>query len=214
MSPEIFSQSLASSIAKSLLECGAVRLSLEQPFTWASGWRSPIYCDNRLTLAYPEVRDQILAGFLEIIRSKEQAFEAIAGVATAGIPWAALIADHLKLPMLYVRSAPKGHGMGNLIEGKITPSQKVLVIEDLISTGGSSLKAVDALRAAGMEPISMLAIFTYGFPVATQAFLDATIEVQILSNYEALITEANQLSLIPESAEASLKAWREAPEKW
>ena len=156
---EIYDQSTASQIAKKLLEIKAIKLSPKDPFTWASGWKSPIYCDNRLSLSYPEVRKFIQEKLTSVIRTHFLNIEAIAGVATAGIPQGVLIADKLDVPFVYVRSKAKGHGMENMIEGKITPGQKVVVVEDLVSTGGSSLKAVNDLRAAGFEVLPMVLRF-------------------------------------------------------
>jgi len=204
----------AQEIARVLLEVKAVRLRPEEPFTWSSGWKSPIYCDNRLTLSFPEARTLIKNGLAEAIRQSFPEVEAIAGVATAGIAQGALVADVLNLPYLYVRPEPKKHGMGNQIEGRTESGQRVVVIEDLISTGGSSLKVVDALRAAGASVLGMAAIFTYGFPLADQNFAEKGVKLITLSNYEALLAEAQRLNYIPEAALASLSAWREAPEVW
>jgi orotate phosphoribosyltransferase len=204
----------AAEVAKSLLEIEAVKLSPAQPFQWASGWKSPIYCDNRMTLSYPKVRSIIRDGLAALIREHFPKADGIAGVATAGIPQGALVADVLNLPMFYVRPKPKDHGMGNQIEGKVLPGQKVVVIEDLISTGGSSLKAVEALKAANVEVLGMVAIFTYGFEVATNNFAQANIPLYTLSNYNELIKEAIQLGYIKPEALDALQAWRKAPEVW
>jgi orotate phosphoribosyltransferase len=160
---ELFDKKTASEVASKLLQIQAIRLQPEKPFTWASGWKSPIYCDNRLSLSYPEIRTYIKKNLVKAIQVHFQEVEAIAGVATAGIPQGALIADQMDLPFIYVRSKAKGHGMENMIEGKVIPGQKVVVIEDLVSTGGSSLKAVQDLKNAGFEVLGMVAIFTYGF---------------------------------------------------
>ncbi len=201
-------------IAKALLDAEAVKLSIDAPFTWASGWKSPIYCDNRLTLAFPAIRKTITHLLAEAIKTSFPDAEVIAGVATAGIPQGALVAQELELPFAYVRSKPKGHGMTNLIEGKVEPGQKVVVIEDLISTGGSSLKAVQDLRDADAEVLGMAAIFTYGFNVAENNFSNAKTELVCLSSYEALLPVAVQESYIKESSLESLSSWRSAPDQW
>jgi len=197
-----------------LLDVKAVRLRPDEPFTWSSGWKSPIYCDNRVTLSYPDVRTYIKNALADAIRQHFPTAGAIAGVATAGIAQGALVADILNLPYLYVRPEPKKHGMGNQIEGRLQEGQSVVLIEDLISTGGSSLKVVDALRQAGAEVLGMAAIFTYGFPVAAQNFADKGVELVCLSNYETLINEAQQLNYIPAEAATSLAAWRQNPAEW
>jgi len=204
----------ASWIARLLLETGAVKLQPTSPFTWASGWKSPIYCDNRLTLSYPEVRTQIKETLSRVVSEQYPEVESIAGVATAGIPQGALVADALELPFLYVRSKPKGHGMENLIEGKITPDQKTIVVEDLISTGGSSIKAIDALRKNGFDVLGMVAIFTYGFPLAKENLKMANIRFHTLSNYKVLVTEAIKSGYIQKEDEELLKSWRKDPGNW
>ncbi|NJN25643.1 MAG: orotate phosphoribosyltransferase [Cyclobacteriaceae bacterium] len=204
----------ASVIARKLLEINAIKLNVDHPFTWASGWRSPIYCDNRLSLSYPEVRTHIKRLLSDTIKQAFDSIEAIAGVATAGIPQGALVADDLNVPFIYIRSKPKGHGMENMIEGKITPGQKVVVIEDLVSTGGSSLKAVEALRANQLEVLGMLSIFTYGFPVAEDNFSRAGVKLISLSNYSSLIDEALKLKYIDEEQISKLRQWREFPSTW
>ena len=206
-------------VAQHLLAVKAVQLRPEEPFTWSSGWKSPIYCDNRVTLAYPEVRSFIKNALAELIQYQFPGAEVIAGVATAGIPQGALVADVLGLPYCYVRPEPKAHGMGKQIEGHLPQSgplgpQKVVVIEDLISTGGSSLKVVDALRAAGAEVIGMAAIFTYGFPVADENFAAKGVPLACLSNYETLLTEAQTLNYISANTMQSLASWRENPADW
>jgi len=201
-------------IARLLLETGAVKLQPAKPFTWASGWKSPIYCDNRLTLSYPEVRTQIKETLAKVVSELYPDAESIAGVATAGIPQGALIADALELPFIYVRSKPKGHGMENLIEGKITPGQKTVVIEDLISTGGSSIKAVKALQENGFDVLGMVAIFTYSFPLAKENFKTANIQFRTLSNYKALVKEAIKSGYIQKEDEELLKSWRKDPGNW
>lgn len=205
---------VAEQVARMLLDVKAVRLRPDEPFTWSSGWKSPIYCDNRVTLSYPEVRTFIKNALADAIRQHFPTAGAIAGVATAGIAQGALVADILNLPYLYVRPEPKKHGMGNQIEGRLQEGQPIVLIEDLISTGGSSLKVVDALRQAGAEVLGMAAIFTYGFPVAAQNFSDKGVELVCLSNYETLINEAQQLNYIPAEAAASLAAWRQNPAEW
>lgn len=201
-------------IAEKLLEIGAIRLREEPPFVWASGWNSPIYCDNRLSLSFPQVRSVVTGAFLSLITQEFAGVEAIAGVATAGIPQAAILADRMGLPMLYVRSSPKSHGMENLIEGKTTPGAKVVVIEDLISTGGSSLKAVEALRQAGYEVMALLAVFSYGFRQAETNMAQANVVCKYLSDYQALVETALQQGRISAEQLASLQSWRENPESW
>ena len=201
-------------VARHLLSVQAIRLQPDAPFTWSSGWKSPIYCDNRVTLAYPDVRIFIKNALADAIRQRFPSAEVIAGVATAGIPQGVLVADALGLPYCYVRPEPKTHGMGKQIEGQLKPGARVVVIEDLISTGGSSLKVVDALRAAGADVLGMAAIFTYGFPVADQNFQDRNVPLVCLSNYDALLTEAQTLDYIPAEAMASLSAWRQSPAEW
>ena len=200
--------------ARLLLQIGAIRLRPEQPFTWASGWKSPIYCDNRLSLSFPEVRTFIKRALTQLVTREHPHVEAIAGVATAGIPQGALVADALNIPFAYVRSSPKGHGMENLIEGQLPEGRKVVVIEDLVSTGGSSLKAAEALKKHGCQVLGMVSIFTYGFELADQNFAAAGIPLHSLSNYQLLIEEAQELGLIGGSALSSLEEWRRQPEKW
>lgn len=208
------SLSIQQTVARHLLAVKAVRLSPSQPFTWSSGWKSPIYCDNRVTLAHPDVRTYIKQALAEAIRQQYPTADVIAGVATAGIPQGVLVADVLGLPYCYVRPEPKGHGMGKQIEGHLEANQRVVVIEDLISTGGSSLKVVDALRAAGAEVLGMAAIFTYGFPIADQNFADKQVPLVCLSHYDALVQEAQALNYIPQEAMESLAAWRQNPSEW
>ncbi len=204
----------AKEIAKILLNCEAVKLRPNQPFKWSSGWNSPIYCDNRLTLSYPQERSIIKKYLAEAVKTNFREAGAIAGVATAGIPQGALIADELSLPFLYVRPKPKEHGMANLIEGKITRGQKVVVVEDLISTGGSSLKAVESLKENGFDVIGMVAIFSYGFELAENNFKNAGVELICLSEYTTLVHEALSLNLIKADQLASLNDWRKSPENW
>jgi len=198
-------------IASYLLQIEAVALSPKQPFTWTSGIKSPIYCDNRLTMSYPEVREYIAESFAAVIRETYPDAEVIAGTATAGIPHAAWVAQKLNLPMAYIRDKAKGHGKQNQIEGLIKSGQKVVVIEDLISTGGSSLKAALAVKEAGGQPLAVLAIFSYQLDKAVNAFAEAGIPLQSLSNYGALMEVALEQGKIESSDMASLKAWREDP---
>jgi orotate phosphoribosyltransferase len=201
-------------IASLLLQCKAVRFSPEKPFQWASGWLSPIYCDNRKTLAYPDIRNSIKYSFVDLIKENFFLTEAIAGVATGAIAQGVLVADKLGLPFMYVRSESKGHGLENLIEGEPKPGQKVVVIEDLISTGGSSLKAVNALRQSGCEVLGMVAIFTYGFPKAVESFSQAGCILHTLSNYETMLQLALETGYISEENLGTLKEWRQSPETW
>lgn len=201
-------------LAEKLLKISAIKLQPENPFVWASGWNSPIYTDNRRTLSYPEVRTFIKVELCRVIMENFGEVDAIAGVATGAIAQGALVAETLGLPYVYVRSAPKDHGLENLIEGNLKPGQKVVVIEDLISTGGSSLKAVAAIRNAGCEVIGMAAIFTYGFPVAARKFKSAQVELITLSNYNAMLETALETNYIkPEDLE-TLQEWRKDPASW
>ena len=201
-------------LAEKLLKISAIKLQPENPFVWASGWNSPIYTDNRRTLSYPEVRTFIKVELCRVIMKNFGEVDAIAGVATGAIAQGALVAETLGLPYVYVRSAPKDHGFENLIEGNLKPGQKVVVIEDLISTGGSSLKAVEAIRNAGCEVIGMAAIFTYGFPVAARKFKSAQVELITLSNYNAMLETALETNYIkPEDLE-TLQEWRKDPASW
>lgn len=211
---EIFNPSTAKLVAKKLLEIEAIRLSPASPFTWASGWKSPIYCDNRLSLSYPDIRTLIKENLVSVIHTNFISIEAVAGVATAGIPQGALIADTLELPFIYVRSKAKGHGMENMIEGRLVPGQKVVVVEDLVSTGGSSLKAVEDLRNGGVEVLGMVAIFTYGFEIARQNFEQAGVKLICLSDYGHLLDQALSDNLIPDEALVTLQKWREDPSSW
>jgi orotate phosphoribosyltransferase len=201
-------------IAQLLLQINAIKLNPATPFLWASGWKSPIYCDNRKTLSYPDVRQEIRDSFCEIIKSKYPTTDGIAGVATGAIAIGVLVAEKLDLPFIYVRSSSKGHGMGNQIEGEFQKGKKYVVIEDLISTGGSSLNAVQALREVKCEVLGMLAIFTYGFSVAVDNFLKAKCELETLSNYEILIEQALESSYIKKDDVKILNEWRGAPDKW
>jgi orotate phosphoribosyltransferase len=201
-------------VAAKLLKIKAVKLQPSNPFTWASGWKSPIYCDNRKTLSYPELRNFIKIELARLIREKYEHVDAIAGVATGAIAQGAMVAEELGLPFVYVRSAPKDHGLENLIEGDLKPRMKVVVIEDLISTGGSSLKAVEAIRRDGSEVIGMLAIFTYDFPEAVNAFKKAKVELTTLSNYDAVLDTALATNYIHESELKALQEWRVSPSTW
>jgi orotate phosphoribosyltransferase len=207
-------QETASDVAHMLLKIQAIKLNTEKPFTWSSGWKSPIYCDNRLSLSFPDVRTSIKKGLISAIKENFFTTESIAGVATAGIPQGTLVAEEMNLPFLYVRPKPKDHGMENLIEGKITKGQKVVVIEDLVSTGGSSLKAVQALRDAGFHVLGMVSIFNYGFDIATRNFYEADTSLISLSDYSHLLTQALKENYINESQLTSLKAWRVDPANW
>jgi orotate phosphoribosyltransferase len=201
-------------VAESLLKIKAVKLSPEHPFTWASGWKSPIYCDNRQTLSFPEVRTLIKNEFTRNIRENFQDIDVIAGVATGGIAHGALVAEEMNLPFVYVRSSSKGHGLQNKVEGKLEPGQKVMVIEDLVSTGKSSLDAVEALRSMGGEVQGMGAIFTYGFDLAQANFEEAQCKLFTLSNYEVLVEKAMEMKYINEKDLASLQEWRKSPQNW
>jgi orotate phosphoribosyltransferase len=201
-------------IAELLLEAQAIKLSPEKPFQWSSGWFSPIYCDNRVALSYPDTRTFIKKALAELIRAKYPNAQAVVGVATGGIAQGALVADILELPFAYVRPEPKKHGMGNQIEGRLEKGQSVVIVEDLISTGGSSLKTVDVLREAGIEVAGMVAIFTYGFQVAADNFTEKNVELHTVSNYNALIEVALEHNYIDASQQESLSAWRVAPERW
>lgn len=201
-------------VAEFLLQIKAIKLQPNAPFTWASGWRSPIYCDNRKTLSYPNIRTYIRQQFVEAINDKFGSPDVIAGVATGGIALGALIAEQMGLPFIYVRSSAKGHGMQNMIEGEVSPGQSVVVVEDLVSTGKSSLAAVDALREAGCDVKGMVAIFSYGFKVAEKNFEEKQCELTTLSNYETLIEQALGSNYVTEKDLTSLKSWREDPANW
>jgi orotate phosphoribosyltransferase len=201
-------------VAEFLLQIKAIKLQPNQPFTWASGWKSPIYCDNRITLSHPSVRTYIRQKLAQLIQEEYGAVDVIAGVATAGIPQGVLVAQELGLPFIYVRSKAKEHGTGSLIEGEIIEGQRVVVIEDLISTGKSSLQAVDALRAAGLSVAGLVAIFTYGFDKADENFANAKCRYSTLSNYQALISYAAEHSFIAQNDINLLTRWRENPAEW
>ncbi len=201
-------------IANLLLQNKAIKLNPAKPFQWTSGWKSPIYCDNRKTLSYPDVRDYIRDEFISLIKKEFREVEAIAGVATGAIAHGALVADRMNLPFLYVRSSPKQHGLENLIEGDPKKGQRIVVIEDLISTGSSSLRAVDALRNEGCEVLGMVAIFTYGFRFSEEKFASANCRLFTLSNYEALLEHALETEYINAQNIEILKRWRKDPENW
>ena len=205
---------LESIFAAKLLNVKAIKLQPANPFTWASGWKSPFYCDNRKTLSFPDLRTFVKAELTRTILENFPEAEAVAGVATGAIAQGALVADALGLPFAYVRSKAKDHGMANLIEGELQPGTKVVVVEDLISTGGSSLKAVEALRAAGYEVVGMVASYTYGFPVAEQAFADADVKLITLTNYEAVVAEALRTGYIADDQVPMLHEWRKDPAHW
>jgi orotate phosphoribosyltransferase len=204
----------ASPVASALLEIGAIKLNYQKPFTWSSGWKSPIYCDNRLSLSYPTIRTTIKNFLADTIRENFINAQSIAGVATAGIAQGALVAETLNLPFLYVRPKPKDHGMENLIEGKIEKGQRVVLVEDLISTGGSSLKAAEALRDAGFVVEGMVAIFTYGFDTAVKNFEATGIPLVCLSDFEHLLPVAIKMNFIQQVDLERVRAWRSDPSKW
>jgi orotate phosphoribosyltransferase len=205
---------LKKAFAAKLLRIKAIKLQPNNPFTWASGWKSPFYCDNRKTLSYPELRNYVKLEIVHAVLEKFPEVEAIAGVATGAIPQGALVADALNLPFVYVRSKPKDHGLENLIEGELKPGMKVVVIEDLISTGGSSLKAVEAIRNNACEVIGMVASYTYGFPVAKKAFKEANVELVTLTDYEHVVAEALETGYIADSDVELLNEWRKDPAHW
>ncbi|MBK7443718.1 MAG: orotate phosphoribosyltransferase [Chitinophagales bacterium] len=210
----LFNSSDATLFAEKLLTIGAIKLRPNEPFTWASGWRSPIYCDNRLTLSFPEIRTWLKNTLANGISQKFPGVEIIAGVATAGIPHGALVADALNLPFIYVRSEAKKHGLSNQIEGKLPEGAKVVVIEDLVSTGGSSLTAVQALRNAGANVMGMTALFTYAFDIADEAFKQADCNLYTLSDYPSLIQYALTKEIIARDTESLLNDWRQNPSGW
>ena len=200
--------------AEKLLKVKAIKLQPSAPFTWASGWKSPFYCDNRKTLSYTDLRSFVKIELTRTILENFQDVDAIAGVATGAIAQGALVADALNLPFVYVRSKPKDHGLENLIEGELKPGMKVVVVEDLISTGGSSLKAVEAIRNNGCEVVGMVASYTYGFPVAEKAFADAKVKLITLTNYEAVVAQAVKTGYITEDEVEVLHEWRKDPAHW
>ncbi|HBX45925.1 orotate phosphoribosyltransferase [Limibacterium fermenti] len=200
--------------AEKLLRIKAVKLQPSNPFTWASGWKSPIYCDNRKLMSYPAIRNFIKVEFCRLILEKYPQVEAIAGVATGAIAPGALVADTLGLPFVYIRSAPKDHGLENLIEGDLKPKQKVVVVEDLVSTGQSSLRAVEVVRRDGSDVLGIVAVFTYDFPVVQQNMKEARVELTTLSNYDAILDEALLTDYIDESELKTLQDWRKDPKNW
>ena len=200
--------------AQKLMDIKAIKLQPNDPFTWASGWKSPIYTDNRKTLGHPSLRSFVKLELCHVIQENFPEADAVAGVATGAIAQGALVAEELGLPYCYVRPKPTDHGMGNQVEGEIKKGSKVIVVEDLISTGGSSLKAVAALREYGVEVIGMVASFTYGFPVAEEAFREAGVKLITLSNYDAVIEQAAETGYIKEEEKAVLAEWRKDPSVW
>lgn len=207
-------QDYSKQIAEHLLNCRAIQLSPDKPFIWASGWNSPIYCDNRITLSFPEIRSEISSALIEKIKSEVEEFDYVAGVATAGIPQASIIADRLNKPLIYVRPSPKSHGMKNQIEGKMEKNCKCIVIEDLISTGGSSIKAVDVLRNEGAQVLGLFAIFTYGFPASKENFEKANLKYHYLSDYDQMLKQAIKRGDIREEQIEELSEWRKDPSIW
>lgn len=201
-------------VAEKLLQINAIKLSPQAPFTWASGWKSPIYCDNRKVLSFPYVRDFIKSEMCSVIFEKFQQADVLAGVATAGIAWGAMAADQLKLPYIYVRPKPKEHGLGNQIEGSLEKGSKVLVIEDLISTGKSTLQVCEVLKSSGADVIGMVSIFNYGFEIADKAFKTAEIPYHSLTNYPTLIELAIQKGIITAADKNTLLNWRLNPANW
>lgn len=201
-------------IAEKLLQAEAIKLSPAQPFTWASGWKSPIYCDNRRVLSYPYLRDFIKSEMCNVIFEQYPEADVIAGVATAGIAWGAMAADQLKLPFIYVRPKPKEHGLGNQVEGFFEQGQKAIVVEDLISTGKSSLQVVDVLRNSGVEVVGMVSIFNYGFNASEEAFKNARVPLESLTTYASLIDIAIEKKIVLPETEELLKSWRTNPAAW
>ncbi len=210
----IFDKELARQTAAQLLQIKAIKLQPEDPFTWASGWKSPIYCDNRIILSFPHVRNFVRESLVKVIREKYGTPNAIAGVATGAIAMGVLVAQEMGLPFVYVRPEAKSHGRKNQIEGSLDAGQSVVVIEDLISTGGSSLKAVDALRDADIKVVGMAAVFTYGFPVSEENFSKANCQLVTLSNYHHLLEEVKSNGYMDEATFATLSTWRENPSEW
>ncbi len=201
-------------VAKHLLQIKAIKLEPAKPFLWSSGWYSPVYCDNRLVLSFPETRNYIRESFCDLVRSIYPSAGMIAGVATGAIAHGALVADRLDLPFSYVRPAPKAHGLENLVEGRVTAGDKVVVIEDLVSTGKSSLSAVEALRATGCEVMGMLAIFTYGFDIAAENFSKQSCNLHTLTNYHTLIRVAEDMGIVNRDQLKTLQEWRKKPDQW
>jgi orotate phosphoribosyltransferase len=210
----IVMEKLEQIFAEKLLTIKAIKLQPANPFTWASGWKSPFYCDNRKTLSYPALRDFVKIELCRLIMEKFDKVDAIAGVATGAIPQGALVADELNLPFVYVRSKPKDHGLENLIEGELRPGMNVVVVEDLISTGGSSLKAVEAIRNDGCDVAGMVASFTYGFDIAKKAFKEAKVQLATLTDYEAVVAEALRTGYITDDEVEVLHTWRKDPANW
>lgn len=204
----------ASITADKLLQIEAIKLRPEQPYTWASGWKSPIYCDNRRVLSFPYIREFIKSELCNTVFEKFPEADLVAGVATAGIAWGAMVADQLKLPFIYVRPKPKEHGLGNQIEGFYTPGQKVVVVEDLVSTGKSSLQVVEVLKASGLEVIGMVSIFNYRFDVASEAFQQAGVALYSLTDYPALLEAAKGKGIVAEEQQEVLLKWRQDPANW
>ncbi len=200
--------------ARRLLKIKAIKLQPNDPFTWASGWKSPFYCDNRKTLSYPDLRSYVKLELTHTILAHFPQAEAVAGVATGAIPQGALVADALMLPFVYIRNKPKDHGLENLIEGELNPGTKVVVVEDLISTGGSSLKAVEAVRKSGCEVIGMVASYSYGFDVAKEAFKNANVELVTLTDYDHVVAEALETGYINSDDVQLLNEWRKDPANW
>ena len=204
----------ASITADKLLQIEAIKLRPEQPYTWASGWKSPIYCDNRRVLSFPYIREFIKSELCNTVFEKFPEADLVAGVATAGIAWGAMVADQLKLPFIYVRPKPKEHGLGNQIEGFYTPGQKVVVVEDLVSTGKSSLQVVDVLKASGLEVAGMVSIFNYRFDVASEAFEQARVALYSLTDYPTLLEAAKSKGIVAEGQQEVLLKWRQDPANW
>ena len=204
----------AKMVAEKLLQVNAVKLNVKEPFIWASGWKSPIYCDNRKVLSFPFIRDFIKSELCNIVFSKFPDAELLAGVATAGIAWGAMTADQLKLPYIYVRPKPKEHGLGNQVEGYYEKGQKTVVIEDLVSTGKSSLQVVDVLKKAGLDVVGMVSIFTYGFPVAAEALHQSGIQYHSLTDYPTLINLAVEKGTVSASEQDILLKWKDDPANW
>ena len=201
-------------VAEKLLQSNAIRLNVKEPFTWASGWKSPIYCDNRKVLSFPFIRDFIKSELCNVVFEHFPEAQLLAGVATAGIAWGAMVADQLKLPYIYVRPKPKEHGLGNQIEGFYEEKQKTVVIEDLISTGKSSLQVVDVLRKEGIEVVGMVSIFSYGFDAASDAFAKAGVSYRSLTNYRTLIELAIEKGIVTTGQQNTLLNWSKDPANW
>lgn len=205
---------MESKIADYLLKIKAVRINSEEPFTWSSGWKSPIYCDNRLTLSYPEIRKEITEAFVRKIKASYQDVEAIAGVATGAIALGVLVAEALGLPFVYIRSKAKGHGMQNLVEGNVEADKNYVVIEDLVSTGKSSVQAVKALQAVGVKVLGTISIFSYGFPQATKAFETTGTAYDSLINLSELLQKAIEIDYLHASEKETIFSWQQNPEAW